>query len=726
MPDDEQKIYILPNNGTGWQTGNVITADRMNDIGNVLHYTSEEIVNATKSGHTIEDTPNNILQKKLENMVKYFNEPPQRDSDLQYTRLYAEASTGNNIIVPTQEQYLKFKNVFVSPFDKNKNYQIGDYIQYNDQVYKVVAAITANTSATEQVAWEAINDKINKINVMEEVANLITFYTEDSQLNQAINNRLYIKNQNQAEIQLPTLEEFNELSNRISTIAGENDIASLLISQEALQHELEQLKNIITTKAELQTIATLAVEIDKKADNKEIKHQLAAKATTNDIAAITINMDVIKTQSNKQANTISNIQGIIANIQSDISGKISKPQNGSNGIAGQVLTTNGSGNTFWGDPTTPTDEQIGDAVNDWLTQHPSATTTVIDGSITPQKLSQEVIDLIGESEDKDAQIFNNAIQTMMQLQLREEQDIQKTILTTEIYSAQLQAHASRYLNDGFGFLFFTDPHNLTGYYRATPKSLLADLKYIRRVYENTPAKYVFCGGDWLNTEPFTAAEAAKLVGRVQNLLQTEIGPTAYTVYGNHDNNQEAISSTKYILTQKQLAQMWYGKNVLYFKLDVNEELNIFMLDLDYSITSVSTYQLEELAWLSQQLLQNTKPHLFGIGHIAMSESSILGEMLFSMLNAFNQKTSIIINNNLYDFTNAFGTWHFVISGHVHADNNMIQSNIPIIRTVDFANTKAIDLCYVDWLNSKLYLDRIGNGNSRIINIIPTNDYKITE
>lgn len=110
----------------------------------------------------------------------------------------------------------------------------------------------------------------------------------------------------------------------------------------------------------------------------------------------------------------------------------------------------------------------------------------------------------------------------------------------------------------------------------------------------------------------------------------------------------------------------------------------------------------------------------------MSESSILGEMLFSMLNAFNQKTSIIINNNLYDFTNAFGTWHFVISGHVHADNNMIQSNIPIIRTVDFANTKAIDLCYVDWLNSKLYLDRIGNGNSRIINIIPTNDYKITE
>lgn len=241
MPDDEQKIYILPNNGTGWQTGNVITADRMNDIGNVLHYTSEEIVNATKSGHTIEDTPNNILQKKLENMVKYFNEPPQRDSDLQYTRLYAEASTGNNIIVPTQEQYLKFKNVFVSPFDKNKNYQIGDYIQYNDQVYKVVAAITANTSATEQVAWEAINDKINKINVMEEVANLITFYTEDSQLNQAINNRFYIKNQNEEEIQLPTLEEFNELKQSVeNNIIGSGGLPSVTIADE---NKVLQVKN---------------------------------------------------------------------------------------------------------------------------------------------------------------------------------------------------------------------------------------------------------------------------------------------------------------------------------------------------------------------------------------------------------------------------------------------------------------------------------------------------
>ena len=216
MPDDEQKIYILPNNGTGWQTGNVITADKMNDIGKVLHYTSEEIANATKSEHTIENTPNNILQKKLENMVKYFNEPPQRDSDLQYTRLYAEASTGNNIIVPTQEQYLKFKNVFVSPFDKTKNYQSGEYIQYNDQVYKVISTITANNSATDNAAWEAINNKINKINVMQEIANLITFYTEDSQLNQAVKNRFYIKNQNEEAIQLPTLEEFNELKQTIN------------------------------------------------------------------------------------------------------------------------------------------------------------------------------------------------------------------------------------------------------------------------------------------------------------------------------------------------------------------------------------------------------------------------------------------------------------------------------------------------------------------------------
>lgn len=57
------------------------------------------------------------------------------------------------------------------------------------------------------------------------------------------------------------------------------------------------------------------------------------------------------------------------------------------GTANQVLATLANGDTKWVDPLIPTDEQANTYITQWLNNHPEATTTVLDGSITDAKLN---------------------------------------------------------------------------------------------------------------------------------------------------------------------------------------------------------------------------------------------------------------------------------------------------------------------------------------------------
>ena len=77
-----------------------------------------------------------------------------------------------------------------------------------------------------------------------------------------------------------------------------------------------------------------------------------------------------------------------------LNGKVSKPTTNPDGTAGQILRTNGDGSTSWVNVGLPTDEQTAEAVSDWLDEHPEATTTVQDGSITEAKLHPDLVELI--------------------------------------------------------------------------------------------------------------------------------------------------------------------------------------------------------------------------------------------------------------------------------------------------------------------------------------------
>ena len=111
MPDNEQqsKKYTLPNNGQGWEIGNVITADRMNAISNALAFTSEEIDNAV-NGTIYDNENNNILARKLDGLIKCFTQNTYTDDDLKYTRFYTLPFTGEEMTyeVPTLDEFNTF------------------------------------------------------------------------------------------------------------------------------------------------------------------------------------------------------------------------------------------------------------------------------------------------------------------------------------------------------------------------------------------------------------------------------------------------------------------------------------------------------------------------------------------------------------------------------------------------------------------------------------------
>ncbi len=61
------------------------------------------------------------------------------------------------------------------------------------------------------------------------------------------------------------------------------------------------------------------------------------------------------------------------------------------GSLGQVLGTLQNGLTEWVDPVVVTSEIAGPLIEDWLDDHPEATTSVLDGSITTQKLADNIL-----------------------------------------------------------------------------------------------------------------------------------------------------------------------------------------------------------------------------------------------------------------------------------------------------------------------------------------------
>lgn len=382
----------------------------------------------------------------------------------------------------------------------------------------------------------------------------------------------------------------------------------------------------------------------------------------------------------------------------------------------------GGGGTVWAEPSVPTDEQIGTAVSDWLDDHPDATTTVEDGSITMAKLAQDVQDAIDSAANsQDALVLASGIAIAGNADGKGTDPAKEHLDFYDLWEPKFNECAA-YIkgNDSLMFTFFTDPHTMPSEtYNIRPEDALLRLREVRWIYENTPSQFVLCGGDWI-TDSYTLQEAMRICARVPNMMRTEIGERAYTIVGNHDINSQNTAAT---LTEAQLARIWYDKDVGYYTLS-GDRWTLYAFDSGHMTSPMSAYRWGQVDWFAQSLLGNTKPHLLGAIHVWAVDNIPTGlvENLTSVANAFNQRDTITVNGHTYDFSQATGTFHFIVSGHFHNDFYMNNNNIPCFGTAATHRGLCTDVCCVDFDNAIIHMTRFGFGDSRDFEIIPNGGY----
>lgn len=519
-----------------------------------------------------------------------------------------------------------------------------------------------------------------------------------------------------------TDDDIKELYSQMMMKAANIDVEAAQTELDITKTRISDLEKDVSTKAEIHDISTLYANLDVL--HEEMQDGFIGVHQENKIIGLVAEIDRLDVANTEQADTISGIQGALSNTQRDLSDKLPKPRADPDGTNGQVLSTNGDGTTTWVNQISPSDEQIGDAVSDWLEDHPEATTTVEDGSVTMAKLSPEVQESITDNSgtvDNSTAIGEMTLNQLMERRLS--QDVRFHLDDFAKYSDKLLTYASCFTgNDGIGFLFFTDPHTMPSKtYNVTPTDALMQLMTIRHVFENSPAQYVLCGGDWITTD-YTLAEAILIGGRVPNLLREEVSERAYTVIGNHDLNIEKTKDDS--LTETQLARIWFDSDVGYYTIE-SRNCACVMFDSGYVTETMSDYRWSEVDWFAEYLLSNTKDHLFGVIHLVKHDNNTeLGLNITAIADAFNQKTSITKNGKTYNFSESHGTFHFIMAGHHHTDWQKTINNIPIIGTTTSSNGLELDCCYADFNDDVLHLIRVGNGNSRDINIIPFNGYRV--
>ena len=579
----------------------------------------------------------------------------------------------------------------------------------------------------QNISINTINENIDTINENIDTINedLNILHTTVNKNIEDIKTKAEEINTTQLQVELDrTLVDINTLNEKVDN---------------AVDVEFKSLKEEVQLKAESSELYNLAIVTEQlNKDINDIYSQTQAYDKTaglNELTSVFVEMDKNENNIVKNAKDIGTVQSNIADLHTDISQKISKPLTLPNGTSGQVLTTNGDGTTIWSNPITPSDNQISTAVNNWLNNNPDATTTVQNESITMEKLAPEVVASI---ENGSQAIENSITNSMIALETEyfsnENYELLYRANLYEQNKDKLIQYASQFGNeDEIGFIFFTDSHDASNRNGLrTTYEVLKGYQLIRLYYENSPARYVLNGGDFLNLW-HTKDEVFMLSGRIPRLLQTEICPYCYPVIGNHDDNSATSSSETRAITQKQIAQLWFGKDVGYYTVDT-ENTTCFMFDSGRENIEKTTYRAQQVQWFVNELLHNTKPHLFGLmhivhtaSHVASNAPSWLDDALLQVQDAFNRRAQITIDSDTYDFTNPnlVGTFHFMLGGHYHNDHISNRYNIPIILTTNFGYGNPFDCCYVNFDTAKLSLTRIGlYGNSRIANIIPNGGYQI--
>ena len=102
-----------------------------------------------------------------------------------------------------------------------------------------------------------------------------------------------------------------------------------------------------------------------------------------------------------------------------------------------------------------------------------------------------------------------------------------------------------------------------------------------------------------------------------------------------------------------------------------------------------------------------------------------GTKLFAEISAaYNARETYTYEGVEYDFSEKSGMVEYIIAGHNHESRNGYVAGIPYVTVSKFgssSNPPTADFVYADYDARKLYMYRVGLGESREIDLLPLAD-----
>lgn len=285
--------------------------------------------------------------------------------------------------------------------------------------------------------------------------------------------------------------------------------------------------------------------------------------------------------------------------------------------------------------------------------------------------------------------------------------------------------------DADGYLYFTDPHPVNCDFNAKfwdgrePK-----LENLAKYYDITGLKFAVCGGDWLNNS--NSKESALEILKYIRTKTTEWFGTCYLVVGNHDYNYQFVTNgtngkSPYTLTPEELAEAWfpeYGKTYYSFESDTTRYY-VFDSGIDWSHGSLTDLDKEQIAWYLERLANSDDKHIVLMPHMvhlsgATDNYNPATREYAKISAAYNARAKYEYNGVTYDFSEKTGMVEYIIAGHHHNDVIGTIEGIPfvLVATSSAGDPATADFVYADYEARQLKLMRVGQGEGRIMALLP--------
>lgn len=282
------------------------------------------------------------------------------------------------------------------------------------------------------------------------------------------------------------------------------------------------------------------------------------------------------------------------------------------------------------------------------------------------------------------------------------------------------------------YFFFTDPHLI-------PTQLTLDSPYLKqyeavcnqyvntleKMYNSTAADFIVCGGDWTNS-PTTEERICGELGYIKGFMEAKFHDY-YLVVGNHDTNYNSANGTAIVHTA--INNLWYGGENAYYSFN-GRTSKFYVLDTWTETTAhyATEYFWNQLKWLGEKLIADDPTHATIFMHIIRLSATVTraSEKLGAMLEAYNAHTTITLENVsipndpiTLDFIGTTGHVDAVMGGHEHLDAVETIGGVPFIVTESFGagvTQPTFDMVFADYSTNKITLIRVGNGESRTVNM----------